>query len=159
MFQSHKQSGKPREKAGVADRGVTIITSGCSFTGKLYCRGASRIAGKIEGNIISEGVLIIEEGAEVLADVSAKEIIIRGHLFGKVSARERVEFHEKASFKGELATPSLIVHEGAQISGSTSMHAEGTVDVDSKDKDGFDESIVPTLSPISEIVPDEQQVQ
>ena len=35
------------------DAAVTILTAGCHFTGKLYCRGSSRIAGEIEGQVIS----------------------------------------------------------------------------------------------------------
>ena len=44
------------------DFAVAIITEGCNFEGKLYCKGATRIGGKVDGEIISEGLLIIEEG-------------------------------------------------------------------------------------------------
>ena len=100
---------------------ITIITSGCHFNGKLFCRGSSRIAGKIEGQIVSEGSLIVEEGAEITADVKAEEIILQGRFTGSLEASSRVELTGTSYFEGDLKTPSLIVQEGATFNGNSTM--------------------------------------
>ena len=76
-------SGKqPPKKAKVAgkDLGPTILTAGCHFNGKLYCRGTSRIGGRVEGHIVSEGLLIIEEEAHIVAEIKAAEAVIQGRV-------------------------------------------------------------------------------
>ena len=128
MFTSPKQTtDKQRKPTATRDGAVTILTSGCHFTGKLYCRGASRIGGKIEGQIISEGLLIIEEEAMINAEVKAEEAIIQGRVNGKLSASGRVELCASSQFDGDIMTPVLIVREGAQFNGrSTMTRAEET---------------------------------
>jgi cytoskeletal protein CcmA (bactofilin family) len=121
MFQQNR--GK-NSKDGASNKGgnsVTIISEGCEFSGRLFCRGASRIGGKIEGTIISEGSLIIEETAEVKADIESDEIVVRGKISGTLKAAKRVELFERAEFTGEMTTPALVIHEGAALNGTTTM--------------------------------------
>ena len=103
---------------------VTILTSGCHFSGKLYCRGSSRIAGKIEGQIISEGFLVIEEEAMITAEIKADEAVIQGKVQGKLQATSRVELCASSQFEGDIITPVLVVREGAHFNGHTQMPAK-----------------------------------
>lgn len=122
MFNGSKQSvDKQKKPAAARDGAVTILTSGCHFTGKLFCRGASRIGGKIDGQIVSEGLLIIEEEAVIMAEVKADEAIIQGHVNGKLQATGRVELCASSRFEGDILTPVLIVREGAQFNGRSTM--------------------------------------
>ena len=123
VFNEKKQTpAKPSKKgSSFHESAVTILTPGCHFNGKLFCRGSSRIGGKIEGEIISEGLLIIEESAEIIAKVKADEAIIQGHFTGRLEAVKRVELTQTARFEGDIITPSLVVKEGAQFNGNTTM--------------------------------------
>ena len=124
MFASKKAAdGIVTKKVGVArDHGaVMILTSGCHFSGKLFCRGSSRIAGKIEGQIISEGLLIIEPEAIITADVKAEDVVIQGVLQGKLVASGRVELAVSAQVDGDITTPNLMIREGAQFNGRAVM--------------------------------------
>jgi len=124
MFSSKKAAdGIVTKKVGVArDHGaVMILTSGCHFSGKLFCRGSSRIAGKIEGQIISEGLLIIEPEAIITADVKAEDVVIQGVLQGKLVASGRVELAVSAQVDGDITTPNLMIREGAQFNGRAVM--------------------------------------
>ena len=123
MFGNEKTSGPSGQKRGATakDTSVTILTSGCHFTGKLYCRGATRIGGTIEGQVIAEGLLVVEEEASVLGDVDAEDIVIHGRVEGKVEGRNRVEMCSTADVQADVTTPSLVVHDGAQFNGKTTM--------------------------------------
>jgi cytoskeletal protein CcmA (bactofilin family) len=103
------------------DSAVTILTSGCHFDGKLYCRGASRIGGRIDGQIISEGLLIVEEEAMITAAVKVDETVIQGSVKWKLEATGRVELTHTCKFEGDIATPSLVIHEGAKFNGRCFM--------------------------------------
>jgi cytoskeletal protein CcmA (bactofilin family) len=123
VFGNKTQAEVRRTTTPSKDHGVTILTSGCSFSGKLYCRGASRIGGKIEGEIVSENSLVIEEGAEIFANIQAEEAVIQGYVKGRIRASKRVELCANARFDGDIASPSLIVREGAQFNGTSEMTA------------------------------------
>lgn len=121
MFSAGKDQSKRRRTQNPHDTSVTILTSGCHFSGKLYCRGSSRIGGHIEGQVISEGLLVIEEGALICAEIKAEEVIIQGKVQGRVEATCRVELCSAGRFEGDIATPILVIHEGAKFNGKSSM--------------------------------------
>lgn len=124
MFKTTTQPAPKSGKKTTNNRdvgAVTILTSGCHFSGKLYCRGASRIGGRIEGQIVSEGLLIIEEEAIITAEIKAEEVIIQGRVDGKLHATGRVELSSSSFFAGDIVTPILVVREGAQFNGHSSM--------------------------------------
>ncbi len=130
MFSNSKpQPAKktPKRPTPSRDTAVTILTNGCHFNGKLYCRGSSRIGGRIEGEVVSEGLLIIEEEALITAEVLADEAIIQGRVHGKLVAKERVELTSTCRFEGDIQTPNLIINEGAQFNGRCLMEAANEV--------------------------------
>jgi cytoskeletal protein CcmA (bactofilin family) len=104
------------------DFAVAIITEGCNFEGKLYCKGATRIGGKVDGEIISEGLLIVEDSANLKADITAEDIIIQGSIHGNLSSNGRVELSPTSVFEGSIKTNSLVIQEGAKFNGTTSMN-------------------------------------
>lgn len=124
MFGNQKDQKKKRATSALRDSAVTILTSGCHFNGRLLCRGSSRIGGKIEGEVVSEGLLIIEENAIIRADIKAEEAVIQGQVKGKLEAMGRVELCVTAQFEGDISTPVLVVNEGAQFNGRSSMPLE-----------------------------------
>ena len=116
-----KKNNKKRRGASKKDSAVTILTSGCEFNGKLYCRGASRIGGKVEGQIISDGILVIEEEAIIKAKIKAEEVIIQGLVQGSLEANTKVELTRSSRFDGDIVTPTFVINEGAQFNGRSSM--------------------------------------
>ncbi|MFK7872926.1 MAG: polymer-forming cytoskeletal protein [Oligoflexales bacterium] len=132
VFNDKKNSAK-RRGANFHESAVTILTPGCHFNGKLYCRGSSRIGGRIEGEIVSEGLLIVEEEAHISACIQAEEAIIQGKVSGTLKASGRVELADRCCFDGDIITPALVIHEGAQFNGKTSMpETEATKNKESK---------------------------
>lgn len=110
-----------KKQAAKLDRSVTILTSGCHFKGKLFCRGSSRIGGIVEGTIVSEGLLIIEESAMIKGDVRADNVIVQGRIHGTIESKGRVELSPLARVHGDVTTHQLIIQEGAQFSGYSKM--------------------------------------
>ncbi len=124
MFNQQKRvSIGQAKKDQIRDYAVTIITDGCHFSGKLFCKGSTRIGGKVDGEIVSEGLLIIEEDAYITAEVKAEDIVIQGYFKGVVEASGKVEMSSTCVFEGDVATPVLVVQEGAQFNGRTTMDA------------------------------------
>jgi cytoskeletal protein CcmA (bactofilin family) len=102
------------EVTGVLDRGS-------EFDGTLSFEGAFRIGGVFRGKIFTSDVLIIGEGAVVEANMEVGTLILSGTLTGSVKARDRVEIHYPAVFRGNIQTPSLMVADGVVFEGVSQM--------------------------------------
>ena len=127
--QHNSQNSKKQRKGASADNhGVTILTSGCAFKGRLYCKGASRIAGKIDGEIVSEGYLVIEDEANIAASVIADEVVVHGKVEGSIRAKKRVELSETSEFSGDISAPILVIKEGARFNGQATMPGSDQLD-------------------------------
>src|SRR5258706_16435085 len=83
----------------------TLLGRGSEFEGKLTFEGTVRIDGKLSGEIFSDDVLVVGEGAEVHAEIDIGVIIVEGNVTGNVRAKKAVELHAPAKFKGNIETP------------------------------------------------------
>jgi len=98
-----------------------VLDKGSEFEGTLSFEGAFRIGGVFRGKIFTDDVLIIGEGAVVDAEIAVGTLILSGELKGSVTARERVEIHYPAVFRGSIQTPSLMVADGVVFEGVSQM--------------------------------------
>jgi cytoskeletal protein CcmA (bactofilin family) len=102
---------------------TTLLGRGTSFEGKLTFEGTVRIDGKFKGEVFSDDVLVIGEGALVEAEIDIGEIIIQGTVVGNVKAKRSIEIHAPGRVKGDLHTPSLQVDKGVIFEGRSFMEA------------------------------------
>jgi cytoskeletal protein CcmA (bactofilin family) len=86
--------------------------------GELEFKGSFRIDGNFKGNINSESVLIIGENGKVEADIQIGYIIVDGEVKGNIRALEKVEIHSRGRVIGTIASPKLIIEEGAYLEAS-----------------------------------------
>ena len=99
----------------------TLLGKGSAFDGKLTFEGTVRIDGKLSGEVFSDDILIVGEGAEVNAEVEVGEIIIQGTIVGNVKAKRSVEIHAPGRVKGDITTPSLQIDKGVAFEGRSFM--------------------------------------
>ncbi|MCE9574622.1 MAG: polymer-forming cytoskeletal protein [Deltaproteobacteria bacterium] len=101
----------------------TLLGKGTTFEGKLTFEGTVRIDGKLKGEVFSDDVLIIGDGAYVEAEIDIGEVIIQGTVVGNIRARRSIEIHAPGKVKGDLHTPSLQVDKGVVFEGRSFMEA------------------------------------
>jgi cytoskeletal protein CcmA (bactofilin family) len=101
-----------------------VIDKGSEFEGTLSFEGTFRIGGVFRGYIFTNDILIIGEGARVEAEVEAGTLVINGEFTGNIRAKNRVEIHRPAVFRGNIQTPSLMVDEGVVFEGTSQMTRE-----------------------------------
>lgn len=106
---------------GGAHEVTGVLDKGSEFDGVLSFEGAFRIGGAFRGKIFTDDVLIIGEGAKVDAEIEVGTLILSGELKGSVKARDRVEIHFPAVFRGNIQTPSLMVADGVTFEGVSQM--------------------------------------
>lgn len=99
----------------------TLLGKGSDFEGKLTFEGAVRIEGNFKGEVFSDDVLIIGEGAYVEAEIEIGEVIIQGTVVGNIRAKRAIELRKPGRVKGDLATPSLQIERGVIFEGRCFM--------------------------------------
>lgn len=106
---------KPRDlQANQSRLGPSLLVKGEISGNEDFC-----IDGTVEGIVrLNEGKLIIGPAANVKADVTAGEVIVRGNLKGNIFARGRIEVRNDGSVTGDLTTPQVFIEEGALFKGS-----------------------------------------
>ncbi|MBX7098070.1 MAG: polymer-forming cytoskeletal protein [Myxococcaceae bacterium] len=113
-----------REESTVSTRAGdvhTLLGKGSEFEGKLSFEGQVRIDGKYSGQIATKDVLVIGEGAKVMAEIQAGTVIIHGTVEGNIKATGLVELHPPARVKGSIETPALSMDKGVIFEGTSKM--------------------------------------
>jgi len=100
---------------------VGFVGQNCTIQGTLNFTGTFRIDGRIEGQVTSDGTLIVGEGGQVHADIQATVVVCGGTIEGNIVARERVQLLAPSVITGTVRTPLLIIEEGAQFNGTCEM--------------------------------------
>lgn len=101
---------------------------GTEYRGKLDFVGTVRIDGQFEGEISTEGDLILGRKASITGIVKVGRLTSNGHIEGEVEVKERAVLQKTSVLKGTISTPSLVVQEGAVIEGGLVMTKEGVAD-------------------------------
>jgi cytoskeletal protein CcmA (bactofilin family) len=105
---------------------TTLLGRGSEFEGKLSFEGTVRIDGKLTGEIFTDDVLIVGEGAEVKAEIHVGAIIIEGQVHGNIHAKRSVEIHTPGRVHGNIATPSLYIERGVLFDGNCQMESSAS---------------------------------
>jgi cytoskeletal protein CcmA (bactofilin family) len=105
-----------------SDKTVTFLGKDARFEGKLKFEGALRIDGHFEGEVTSNGNLIIGEGALVKADILVSYASISGEFHGNITAEQRIDLHAPGKVFGNIQAPSVVIDEGVIFEGSTRMY-------------------------------------
>ena len=98
-----------------------ILTSDVELTGTLKFDSEMIFDGKLDGEIISEGVLTLGKNAVIKGDVRTKTVIIHGTVNGNVTVQERCELKSNAELLGDLKAMRIIIEEGATFIGHSEV--------------------------------------
>ena len=90
-------------------------------TGKLSFETATRIEGKLRGEIHASDLLVVGIEAVVHATVQAAKLVVLGEIRGQVQGASRVEICSGGRVFGDVETKSLVVQEGATFEGRSRM--------------------------------------
>ena len=98
---------------------------GTEYRGKLDFVGTVRIDGTFEGEISTDGDLILGRKASITGVVRVGRLTSCGQITGDVTVRERAVLEKTSVLNGSLSSPALVVEQGAVIEGSIVMTREG----------------------------------
>ena len=102
--------------------GATAIGKSVTIRGELTGKEDLYMDGDIEGTItLPENRLTIGPNARILADISARDVIILGKVNGNVHASGRVELRQTAAVNGDIFAGRLSIEESATVKGQVEL--------------------------------------
>ncbi|OQA20732.1 MAG: Polymer-forming cytoskeletal [Actinobacteria bacterium ADurb.Bin346] len=100
---------------------LTVVAEGVIIEGKLYSRGATRIDGRVTGEIVSEKELVIGKEGKVEATVKTANAIVAGTFKGDMISSGGVEITSTGKFTGKIIQKDalLTVSKGGLFKGES----------------------------------------
>ena len=99
----------------------TILAPDIDFNGVLNFEKPFLIRGRLSGEIIARGLLVVDEEAVVEANITAPRVIIRGSVKGDVTAAEKVEVTITGKLVGNVTAPEIFMETGCVFNGRCTM--------------------------------------
>lgn len=103
------------------DKIDSIIGKRTVVNGDIKVEGATKIDGRVEGNIIAKESLIIGKDAVVKGTITCKTAIIGGQVDGNINAHEIVELQSGARMAGDIVCKGIIIKDGVFFEGNCRM--------------------------------------
>jgi cytoskeletal protein CcmA (bactofilin family) len=100
---------------------TTVVAEDVHIKGSLRFETSLMIKGSLEGEITSEGVLVVGPAAKINATIVTERLVSHGEIQGDVTASEVVVLKRTAVQTGGITTPSFIVESGSIFRGSCIM--------------------------------------
>src|SRR5215475_6922003 len=116
-------SASPNTKAtlggAISPNAVACLSQGIRIKGEIIGGEDLFIDGNVEGKLtFQNSVLTVGPNATVKADITAREIVVRGRVNGKLEGSERVQIWNTGRVNGDIHAYRVAIEEGAEIHGN-----------------------------------------
>jgi cytoskeletal protein CcmA (bactofilin family) len=98
-----------------------ILASDVEIIGTIKFTNELVVDGKIDGHVISDGLLTVGENASIKGEVKTRSVIIFGKVEGNINVQDRCELKSNASLIGDITAGTLSIEEGATFMGQSSV--------------------------------------
>ena len=104
--------------------GSTVIGKSVIIRGELSGNEDLYMDGDIEGTIaLPESRLTVGPNARILADISARDVIVFGTVTGNMHASGRIDLRQSATVNGDIVAGRLSIEESAILKGRVELKA------------------------------------
>jgi cytoskeletal protein CcmA (bactofilin family) len=94
------------------------VSQGIRIKGEVTGSEDLFIDGVIDGKVnLANSILTVGPNATVKADITSRELVIRGRTEGKLTASERIQIWHTARVQGDLKAERISIEEGAELHG------------------------------------------
>lgn len=104
---------------------TTIIGPDAAIKGEIRFESPARVLGRIEGSINSTAAVLIAEGAQCRANITAREVAVEGQVAGNIEVDGRVDLRPGGSVEGDITASRMTMAEGATVNGHFRVGVSG----------------------------------
>lgn len=98
-----------------------VLANDVEIQGTIKFESELIFDGKIDGEIHSEGALVIGKNAEVRGEVKTKSVTVHGTVLGNITVTERAELKSSSQLTGDLTAARIVIEEGATFIGKSEV--------------------------------------
>ena len=100
-----------------------VIAQGTKIVGDIESKGPFRIDGTIQGNIKTDGKVVVGKSGNIKGTLQAINVDIEGQFSGKLILKGTLSLKSSARIEGEVQVNKLAVEPGASFNATCSMGA------------------------------------
>ncbi|UVT16356.1 MAG: polymer-forming cytoskeletal protein [Nitrospira sp.] len=108
---------------------VAFVGKDVEFKGIITYSGTVRIDGALDGEIHTDGGLLVGPEAVIKAKVTAGTVVCHGTITGDIQATNQIVLRAPAVVQGSLTTPVLSMEEGVVFNGTLEMKAQAKAEM------------------------------
>ncbi|OLD67630.1 MAG: hypothetical protein DMF52_09125 [Acidobacteria bacterium] len=97
--------------------GSTLIDRDVTLVGEIVSEDNIRLRGRIEGNVVTSGSVVIEPHASVRGDITADNLIVEGTVEGKVVVARKFELRPTGRMRGDIRASIVAIAEEGFLQG------------------------------------------
>jgi len=109
-------SPRPRD-----EQAYTTLGEDTQFKGTLKFKNTLKIEGTFEGDIATDGYLIIGKTGRVKAEIKAGSSIVEGKVNGNITAKDVIDLRSTAELFGDIQASKLKIEEGVVYVGKADV--------------------------------------
>src|SRR5215468_1859416 len=97
---------------------AACVSHGIRIKGELHGTEDLFVDGNVDGKItLGNATLTVGPNATVKAEISARDLVVRGQVEGKLTANEKIQIWNTARVAGDMKADRISVEEGAELHG------------------------------------------
>jgi cytoskeletal protein CcmA (bactofilin family) len=104
---------------------VTILAQDVEIKGTVTFKSSLTINGILDGEVASEGTLVVNPTARVTATIATRDYVSFGEVEGDVTASGQITLKKGSVHTGNLVTSKIEIEPGANFNGSLTMNKQG----------------------------------
>jgi len=114
-------NGIPIINEPVEEKIATVIADDLEIRGTIAFKTSVMLKGIFEGEIFSEGLLVVGPTAKVTATISTKTLVSHWEITGDVIAEKQVVLRGTSTHTGDIKAPYIMIESGAAFNGACIM--------------------------------------
>lgn len=131
----YSSDSKKRKNAMDTSTQQNIIANGTTITGDIVSKGAFRIDGVIEGNIKTEGKIVVGKTGVINGTLHGVNVDIEGQFKGELSLSGTLSLRSTAHIEGNVQVNKLAIEPGATFNATCAMGAVKNLASEANGKD------------------------
>lgn len=108
-----------------ANEPKSLIAADMEISGTIKTSSAVRIEGKLEGELISTGDVVVGKSAIIKGNLSVNSVVVEGQIQGNVSAKDKVEMKSSCKVQGDIVSKRMTVDDGVTFIGRSEVNPSG----------------------------------
>lgn len=121
------RSDKKQKSNSSLNSQQNIIAQGTKIIGDIESQGAFRIDGTVEGNVLTEGKVVIGKEGSIHGTLHAVNVDVEGKFSGKLILKGTLTLKSSAHIDGDVQVNKLAVEPGATFNATCTMGSVKTL--------------------------------